>query len=595
MENIYFILISLALLLGFMIWKEFRRKNRSNLILRLCVSALAVIALYFIAAPLSYQKQIDPGNEHTVVLLTEGYEKDSLAGIKMFPRFSTDREIAKKDKTVKLIPDLDFFLSSNPGYTKFHILGYGLEERELKSLSKEDLDFHPSVLPDGIISVSWQAKIRSGDQLLVQGSYHNRSGKDLMLILNGLGTNLDSVTVKKGTTSVFQLSCIPKHLDKAVYTLTGIAENDTITQEKIPVLVEEQEPLRILLLASSPDFENKFLKNWLYTKKHTVSSRTAISKDKFSMEFLNSGKNDLGRIKTALLEKFDILIGDMAELSRLSPAENQAIRNQINAGMGLIIKSDGPDPASGFYRRAFILRENKQADQKIISLNWDGYKAKKTVLPGSVAAEILPQPGTQALVRNERGIILVNSKLYGKGRIILSTLSDSYTWMLGNNTGDYTSFWSLLLEKAARRKELTHSWSVNTFPLVNKGVRMEVENLSDSIPQALANESRITLKQDPVLDFRWSGTFWPLREGWQTFGLLNSDKGWLYVSGEKSWKGILAAEKSTNTRKVTQQARADNINEKGSFKTIKATVPAIWFYLLFILCCTYLWLEAKML
>lgn len=594
MENIYFIIISSALLLGFMILKEISRKNRSNLYLRLIASSFAIIALFIITVPINYQRNIDPRKADSAVLLTEAYENDSLAALSGLPLFSTDRGLTLKNKKVTFIPDLAYFLNSNPEFTKFHILGYGLAEWELASLSKKDLVFHPSVLPDGISSVSWQAKITSGEELLVQGSYTNSSGKDLMLILNGLGTDLDSLIIKKGTVPVFQLNCVPKHLDKAVYTLTAIADKDTISLEKIPVLVEEQEALRILILASSPDFENKFLKNWLYAENQILSSRTAISKDKFSMEFLNSRRIDLGRISPALLENFDILIGDMAELSRLNPAENQAVMNQVNAGMGLIIKADHADHSSGFYRRSFKLRENRQADQKTSSLSWQGHLAKKEVLPGSAAIEIMPQPGTQALVKNERGNILVSSRLSGKGRIMLSTIADSYTWMLGNNNRDYTSYWSFILEKAARKKEVPESWSLNTLPLVNTALRMEVETEQDILPSVLANGSRITFSQDPVLDFRWSGIFWPSESGWQSFRSVNSDTNWFYVSDNSAWKAIRAGEKLKNTRKFIEHAASDVTANTGLAQTYTDSVPPVWFYILFLLCCTYLWLEAKM-
>jgi hypothetical protein len=231
-------------------------------------------------------------------------------------------------------------LTSKPDYQTLHIFGYGLESDELKSLKNKNLIFHPTALKNGVSSISWPEKIRSGEQLLVQGKYNNTSRPEVKLILQGLGTNLDSVTIRKDTWNNFELKCIPKHLDKAVYSLIALADKDTLSREKLPVIVKERESMRILILASAPDFENKFLKNWLAQQGYSLSVRTSISTAKYNTEFLNSRKNDLNRINTTLLNDFDILIGDMSELSRLSKLENQAVQNQVNQGMGLIIKAD---------------------------------------------------------------------------------------------------------------------------------------------------------------------------------------------------------------------------------------------------------------
>lgn len=593
MDKIYTI-IPLALLLGFIVFKEIGRKNKSNLIFRIAASVLAILSLFFIALPIRYDRKVSTGNGNTAVLLTEGYHKDSLAAWKTVSLFSTDKEITEKDKKVIYIPDIAYFLNSNPDYQTLHILGYGLESNELKSLKTKNLIFHPSALADGISSISWPGKIRSGDQLLVQGRYNNTTGTEVKLILQGLGTNLDSAIIGKETLDIFELSCIPKHLDKAVYSLIALADNDTISIEELPVLVKERELLRVLILASSPDFENKFLKNWLSEQEYSLSVRTTISTNKYSTEFLNSRKNDLKRINTSLLNNFDILIGDMSELSRLSSTENQAVQNQVNNGMGLIIKADAAEPGNGFYRKAFTIRENKKLIPKILKLSWEGYSATKTVLQGSNSIEILAQAGTQSLVKNESGDILTNSKLSGKGRILLTVINDSYTWMLGNNVEDYSSFWTYILEKAARKKEYSESFAINSLPVINKKTGIEFQRETGTIPDIQINTERIAFKQHPVLSFQQTGSIWPAQPGWQSFQSESTDTNWFYVFDEKAWKGVKASEKLKNT-KVSIERSAENITtEKGAIQVYEDTISPIWLYILFLFCCTYLWLEVKL-
>ncbi len=555
---------------------------------------LAIISLLFILYPINYDRKVSLSNSTIAILLTDGYPKDSLEKYKGASLFSTDLAITEKDNKVKYINDITYFLTSKPDYQTLHIFGYGLESDELKSLKTKNLIFHPAALKNGVSSISWTENIRSGEQLLVQGKYNNTTGPEVKLILQGLGTNLDSVIIRKETWNNFELKCTPKHLDKAVYSLTVIADKDTLSREKLPIIVKERESIRILILASAPDFENKFLKNWLAQQGYSLSVRTSISTAKYSTEFLNSKKNDLNRINTTLLTNFDILIGDRSELSRLSTLENQAIQNQINKGMGLIIKADASEPGNGFYKNAFPIRENKQVFPKTLKLNWEKHSALKAILQGSSSIEILGQAGTQSLVKNERGNILTSSKLFGKGKILLTVINDSYTWMLGNQEEDYSSFWSYILQKAARKKENPESLAVHSLPVINKDMGIEIQTESGNKSHFQIKGEKLAFKQHSLMSFQETGSFWPSEPGWQSFQFENTNSNWFYVFDEKAWTEVKASEKLKNTQNFIEQSAKNITTGNGAVQVYKDTIHPIWFYILFLLCCTYLWLEVKL-
>ncbi len=555
---------------------------------------LAIISLLFILYPINYDRKVSLSNSTIAILLTDGYPKDSLEKYKGASLFSTDLAITEKDNKVKYINDITYFLTSKPDYQTLHIFGYGLESDELKSLKTKNLIFHPAALKNGVSSISWTENIRSGEQLLVQGKYNNTTGPEVKLILQGLGTNLDSVIIRKETWNNFELKCTPKHLDKAVYSLTVIADKDTLSREKLPIIVKERESIRILILASAPDFENKFLKNWLAQQGYSLSVRTSISTAKYSTEFLNSKKNDLNRINTTLLTNFDILIGDRSELSRLSTLENQAIQNQINKGMGLIIKADASEPGNGFYKNAFPIRENKQVFPKTLKLNWEKHSALKAILQGSSSIEILGQAGTQSLVKNERGNILTSSKLFGKGKILLTVINDSYTWMLGNQEEDYSSFWSYILQKAARKKENPESLAVHSLPVINKDMGIEIQTETGNKSHFQIKGEKLAFKQHSLMSFQETGSFWPSEPGWQSFQFENTNSNWFYVFDEKAWTEVKASEKLKNTQNFIEQSAKNITTGNGAVQVYKDTIHPIWFYILFLLCCTYLWLEVKL-
>jgi hypothetical protein len=596
MNNSY-IIISALILLGFILFKEIRRKNKANLFLRIAAGCLAVIALIFIAIPITYQKKADFKEENAAALITEGFQKDSLEKFKNIAAFTTNPNIAKDFKSVKLIPDLESFLAMNQQYSKFHVLGYGLHAQELEMMENKELLFHLSQLPSGVQTVHWNKSLYSGEQLTLSGNFQNPANNSVKLILSGMGTNLDSVIIPGGRSENFQLKTIPKHLDKAVYALIGIAEKDTILNEKVPVFVQTRNPIKVLILSSSPGFENKFLKNWLFENDYPIAVRSAISKNKYSTEFLNNSRINLDRISSSVLENFDLLISDTEELSALSQTENQSIQNQIRNGMGLILIADSIKKAPGFLNGLFETRAIVRSKEKILSMNWDDYKAKKMNSGSSALFRILPKDGNMALVRDDQANILVSSQLFGKGRILLSGINDTYTWILGNDFKSYSEYWSKLLGDNAKNKEINALMSLkNHLPILNQETTINIETNKDSIPVVRSEAEFLKFKQDPVLGFQWAAPFWPKKTGWNLLEFGNFPdliQTWFYVFNKNDWAIVNATEKIKNNRKMSEESFSESIEQNSSVMYYPEAVPPTYFYILFLLSCTYLWLEAK--
>lgn len=586
----WIILISSILLLAFLCWKETRRKNKARLVLRIAASVGAVAALYFIAMPITFQRNLDPSKENTAVLLTSGYESDSLSSLKNIPVYSADISITSKNNKVKPIPDLEYFSRSQADINKIHILGSGLDQHELQAFKNHQLIFHPTEV-SGFTSVDWNSTIRSGEKLRVQGSFNSGSNKSVKILLRGLSTTLDSLELGAKQTT-FDLSTFPKLLDKAVYSLIALSGKDTLASEKIPLIIEKKTPLKILLLSSSPGFESKFLKTWLFEENYALAVRTTISKNKYSTEFLNTERMNLNRVGPGILESFDIVIGDVSALSDLSYAESSAIQNQVGKGMGLLILADGSGGA-GFYRQAFNIRQNRAIDSKTLTLNWNGQTAKKTSLPSGPAMEIVSRPGEQALVRDNKNNLLVSSKLYGAGRILASTVPDTYTWMLSNNSADYSSFWSHILEKAARKTETTENWAVlDQFPVINAPARLSMESSATEVPAAAAAGIPLHFAQDVSQPFRWTANYWPSESGWQS--IRSGDKDfWWYVYDQTDWSSARAGQKVERTARFVSENGRSVKQAADAVRTYTYRVPALWLYVLFLVCCSFLWAERK--
>lgn len=581
-------------LLVFVCRKEYRRANRAHLVLRLITTFLAVTALYFIAAPLSFKRYTKPENNHTALLITPGFHSDSLSDLGNIPAFSTEKSITDSDKNIRYVSSLESFAASHPQYNTLHILGSGFDPYQLKYLAGRHLILHPGVI-SGLTSASWNNHIRSGDQLTIQGTYNNTSSRAAQLTLKGLGTTLDSVSIPAGKSQTFTLNTIPKLLGQTVYNLAILSGTDTLAIEKIPVVIDNRSPLRVLILSSSPGFETKFLKNWLFAENYAIAIRTNISKDKFSTEYLNTKKIPLNRITPALLKNVDLLVSDITQLAALPANDNLVIRNQIAQGMGLVIRTDSVPTGNDFFSKTFTIRQTRTLPDQLKTLNWAGHTATKSTGPSVSSLEIVPATDQQPLVSDKQNHILASSKISGAGRIVINTLNDTYTWVLANNLPDYASYWSYLLGKAARKSTPTLTISpINQFPTVNEQTDLELENHPDSLPEVKADNVSLKFAQNPTAQYLRTARYWPAVTGWQDIYSSGQKVAAWYIFDKTDWINAKASKKLDETRSFINEQQTSVRTAEQAVSAYTYTVPTFYFFILLVLCCTYLWLEPKL-
>ena len=296
MEFRFFVYIICGILGLLLIFKEFNRGKSANLTLRILASLFLVISFAFLMVPLTYETVLNKSiNELNII--TAGTNLDTIVKING-KKYDLDSNLFLERKKLKInhIEDLAYYLQENKDIKKVNIYGYGLAAEELEILKDYQITFHPAIIPAGIISASWKRKISATENLNVQGVYNNASDKDVKLKLLGLGATLDSIIIKSNTKSNFSFIHQPKQSGLAVYQLIAFKGNDTLSVDPIPFEVKPKKVIQVLLLASFPDFEYKFLKNWLYEKQYQVVFRSQISKDKYTSDFLNTKVVDVSSI-----------------------------------------------------------------------------------------------------------------------------------------------------------------------------------------------------------------------------------------------------------------------------------------------------------
>jgi len=582
-------IIVCALLALWSVYREYIRVSKKHLLVRIIAVALAVLALGCLVYPLTYTTNHSTTGK-SKILLTEGFDKDSINSTDSI--FTLDQAVHQQYPKAKLLADATELFVDTLHQSPVRVLGFGLDEISLKQLANHPFNFSPSRLPDGFTAINWPQHVKAGQTFTVQGVYQNTSAKALKLALNGLHTGLDSVSIPANSNTPFTLKTSPKSNGRSVYNLTVLSGKDTLQTESLPLTVEPTQLVKVLILSSSPDFETKFLKQWLGSNGYGVAARSNITKGKFGQDYLNIDKVDLAHLSTGLLAKFDIVVGDLSVLNALSPAEGSALQQEIaQKGLGLIVRADSSDKKSNWLQSDFRVEHQtgKQAAPSALIIPGKGKTAKLNIDPDFIIA----QRNTQTLISDEHNHQLAAVALNGSGKIIFSTLHNTYSWMLAGNQTDYTAVWSALLDKALRKSAATENWSVKTsLPKIGEPVEVVTESAAP-VGAVKINQEMVYPAQNPLVPFQQSFTYWPSAYGWQQITSSNGKPYWWYVWQKGDWRTLSAAGKIALNRKYIGNNLGNNTVTKQIQQKSHVPVPKIYFFILFLMAATFLWAESK--
>ncbi|MCX2453999.1 hypothetical protein OQX61_22210 [Pedobacter sp. PLR] len=607
-----YLAIGLCVALGvFLLISETRRKRKAHLAWRLAASTVGILCFYLLLYPPVYTTS-KAGRVQEINLLSAGARDGSDKGLGLFSAdintlkgssYVLDYQLfmVHKKTGVRYISDLEYFLKSNPDLQVVHIYGHGLNANQLQLLKGKQLSFHPGPVQDGLTALNWNGQLKATAELVLQGTYQHTGSEPVTLLLEGLGTKMDSVTIAKKGLQSFSLKANPQQAGKAVFRLTGIkGADDILFTAPVPIEIKPSDPVKILMLASNPDFEYKFLKNWFFEKKYPLVFRTRISKDKYSKDFLNTDIRDVNTITAALLKKMDLVILDEAELAQLSGAELSNIKHAVEEGLGLFISVNSPKPAFGNGTgTAFGIGTGRYESQalknKPLKAGFANHGAMLSALPVEQTLFLKSNNNDQPVIQESGGKILVSTSIYGMGRQTLSVLPATYQWLLNGSSADYARFWAEMLDKTARAAEVQQSWSVSPA-LPKTGERL---NISISLSQGgvlprfkLANEL-ISPLQNRELPTQWQLNTWATQPGWNTlsFGDTNDS---FYVYEASDWQQLRNAQNRLATAQfVNEHPIQTKVLETSVLLEKKFSLW--WFFIPLLLSVSFLWYETKML
>ncbi|MET0637463.1 MAG: hypothetical protein ABWZ25_15635 [Chitinophagaceae bacterium] len=577
-------LVLSGLILVFLVVKETLRPQRRNLPWRLLACGLVITALAFLVIPLNWQGKTTM-NKEEIRLLTDGASVNPV-GNKNIQAFTTSPTLASNQ--IKFIPDLSVFLSSHTGIDLINVEGYGLPLSDLDLLRQHRIPvtYQPTLIPAGFNHSVWPRQIRLNENFGVQGNFHNPDGLKIKIRLEGPGIGFDSTLVSDSAEQPFQLQFQPVFTGTVVLELKAIATNGKEWTEKIPVDILPAKNLQVLMLSSSPDFETKFISSWLYNNHQKVAVRSTLGPLKYSSGFLNKKNESLDQVTTGLLSNYDLVIADDEALSSLSPAERVALRIQVTQGLGLIIQADSTRLLSEL-ATTFRISRNGHNQGRSLLIN-----GKIATLTPAVVYQIAADQSLLPLITDTRQSIVAAARLYGSGRIVLNSITDTYTWILNGQKREFESYWTTLINNVTRRTGSPGRWTSNMpFPVVSQPMDITLQSAADSIPVIRSDDENIYLTQNRWLRDSWTGTWWPVNKGWQTLSSGDSCK--LYIYDQGDWLVARTASLiSTNQFYAAEKSATGNVGQP-TIVTVTRSVSKIFVFIVLLASISYLWFEGK--
>lgn len=587
----YAIVIVVCIILAiFMFINEYKR-GMYRRVWRGVASLVVVLALACIILPVGYSVN-KIVNEGEAVLLTDGFIKDSLEKYPGASIYTADIHVKEHYPPAKLI-DLNEFGSKKYPVKKIRILGYGLTQSETEQLEGRPVEFHTVVIPEGISSINWTDKIKQGENFKVQGVFNNQQNKRLRLVLKGLATGLDSVTIPAKTISNFSLTALPKTTGPIIYQLVAIAGTDTISNENLPLFIEPIRPLKVLMLAGSPGFENKFLIRWLSENGFSVAVKAAVSKNIYSSNLVNSKNINLSVLSENLLSKFDLVISDLSTLHSLNASENSALKQGLTEnGIGLIVLADTVFKNEGWEEKEMHFKKLPADENKVQILNILAANTSSKVRV-SAGYFIENESNNQTIVADEKKQALVSLTIAGRGKIAFSTIAETYSWVLAGDKKDFALYWQTIIAKCALKSFSNNSWQINGGDQKQANMLNLTLLSNNKLASAEIQGLNIPVAQNDIIPYQWLVQLWPAKMGWNTIKLAGAESGEFYVYNKNDWRALEITAKISATKRFAESNRQkENVTKLLQLKTF-IPVPKSYFYVLLLIAYTWLWAEGK--
>lgn len=517
----------------------------------------AILLLQFACAALLYATLLPPGrssDESRLVVMTAGADvgaaNDVMQGgaiLVALPEAGADAVTAAG---ARRMPDLATTLRTYPRTGHLHVLGAGLEARDIDAARGLPVTFNPPPLPHGVVELHAPARVVTGGLLHVSGRIHDAAGTAVEL-LDPAGAVQDRA--RPDAEGRFLLQAPVRASGPALFGLR--LQGGSGTEAAIPVDARPGDSARLLLLAGAPSPELKYLRRWASDAGLRLHSRMALGGG------ITLGDGPLA-FDAETLAGFDLLIVDERAWAGLAAGARSAVLAAVEKGLGLMVRITGrPDATThdALRQLGFVLGELDSALGDEVLL--DGVRTPESAdavasATGTIDAAVpalarQPYPlraaGSVSLLDDASGRSLARWRQSGRGRIAVWNLDQSFRLVLTGHDQRHARLWSEATGTLAR----TGAPRQPRFEGIARAG--ERATLCDFEPgSALVGGDGIPLHPlpDPAAG---CAAVWPRISGWHRLGDGAATPG-LYVHAAEALPGLAARARREATLRLATSA-----------------------------------------
>ncbi|MGJ3236224.1 hypothetical protein [Marivirga sp.] len=381
----------------------------------------------------------------------------------------------------------------------------------------------------------------------------------------------DTVSKNLSKNGNCNISVLPKMTG---YVLADISTDDA--QYHLAVTVEKPENYVMQILSAVPDFEWKFLADYLKSKEHSVYQRTQISKDKFKSSFFNW--HDSLTINRGVAQDLKVLFIDAKAWDDLSRNAQNLYLNKLKENKGSLIFRSNPnsqiqlDLDKSNLTNIFSTSDNLLESDNYKYLQFSNLYNLDEVAQNAIFRKVFPE-------------------------MILGVINfqNSFQLKLSGKEEEYSQLWSPIFNDLIQKSEGLFydktEWSIQYQPFFFRAWTAEkIEEISIITPQS--DRLKLTSKRDFLFPERHHFMFYPQAEGWHFIQLENQTESipfYVHSETQASQSEFLS---NYNYDYLNYLNFEDSVTQQKALNYNRESIT-MWFFVLFLMSITYLWIEDK--